>query len=366
MAYVFADYAADLCSLDEATSAAWLAAGAVVLLSVVNLLGVVVGKTVQNLLTLGKLASMLVIVVAGLVWGGNASLQPTAAKSGPGWGLAMVFVLFAYGGWNDAAFVAAEVRGRKRNLPWVLMLGTGSILVIYLLVNLGYLWGLGFEGVRASEVPAADVLRNALGDWGAKGMAVLVMISALGAVNGMIFTGSRVYASLGADHRVFAFLGHWDPRFRAPIWSLLTSAGVALAMIFTVGTQQGRDLLDGSLTSFGLGRLPWKDFGGGFGTLVSGTAPVFWLFFLLTGLSLFTLRDKDHGLERPFSVPFYPFTPFIFCLTSVYMLYSSLTYARQLALLGIVPLLLGVPLYFISRSVSTRSAGTEWGEREEP
>jgi amino acid transporter len=362
MAYVFADYAVALWSLNVGNGAAWLAAGAVVLLSVVNLFGVVVGKTVQNLLTVGKLIGVLVIVVAGLVWGGDGSLQPTAAKSGPGWGLAMVFVLYTYGGWNDAAFVAAEVRGRRRNLPWVLLLGTGSILVIYLLVNLGYMWGLGFEGVRTSQAPAADVLRKALGDWGSQGISLLVMISALGAVNGMIFTGSRVYASLGADHRVFAFLGRWDPRFRAPIWSLLTSAAVALAMIFTVGTQRGRDLLDGSLTAFRLGRLPWEDFGVGFDTLVSGTAPVFWLFFLLTGLSLFVLRAKDRELERPFSVPFYPVTPIVFCLTSVYMLHSSLTYARQLALLGIVPLLLGVPLYFISRSVSASNAAAEGKE----
>ena len=354
MAYVFANYAAELWNLDRGLWAAWLAALAVAALALVNLLGVVVGKTVQNLLTLVKLFGMGAIAVAGLWWGGEASLAVESKMSGPGLGLAMIFVLYAYGGWNDAAFVAAEVRDRQKNLPRVLLAGTGCIMAIYVLVNAGYLWGLGFEGIRKSPVPAAAVLGTMLGPWGAKGMSLLVMVSALGAVNGMLFTGSRVYASLGSDHRVFAFLGRWSPRFQTPIWSLLTSAGVALLMIFAVGTELGRNAVDGALSLVGGSGLPWKDFGGGFETLVAGAAPVFWLFFLLTGLSLFALREKEPGTLRPFRVPFYPFTPFIFCMTCVYMLHSSLAYARLLALIGIVPVLLGVPLYFLSEGVNVR------------
>ncbi|MFV1967228.1 MAG: APC family permease, partial [Pirellulaceae bacterium] len=351
MAYVFADYAIQLMQgspWDVGPSfAAWLAAGAVALLTAVNVLGVLVGKTVQNVLTLAKLLGVSGIVVAGFVWGGSEPLTVTQPIRGPGLGLAMIFVLYTYGGWNDAAFVAAEVKNRKKNLPRVLLLGTGSIMVIYLLVNAGYMWGLGFEGVRASAAPAADLLQKAVGDWGAKGMCLLVMISALGAVNGMIFTGSRVYMSLGVDHRVFAALGRWHPTLKSPVWALLISAAVCLLMITTVGTEPGRNTLDNAMALFGLPGLPWNNYGGGFDTLVSATAPVFWTFFLLTGLSLFALREIDRDVERPFSVPFYPFTPFVFCVTSVYMLYSSLTYAKQLALIGMVPLALGVPLYFI-------------------
>ena len=105
----------------------------------------------------------------------------------------------------------------------------------------------------------------------------------------------------------------------------------------------------------GFSGLPWKDFGGGFETLVAGTAPVFWSFFLLTGLSLFALREKEPNTARPFRVPFYPFTPFIFCMTCVYMLHSSLTYAKLLALIGIIPVLVGVPLYFLSEGVNHRA-----------
>jgi amino acid transporter len=182
-----------------------------------------------------------------------------------------------------------------------------------------------------------------------KAMCVLVMVSALGGINGLIFTGSRVYATLGEDHRVFAWLGRWHPRLGTPVWSLLAQAGVALAMIVSVGTPSGRNALDGLMVGVGLSPLPWDRFGGGFDTLVSITAPVFWSFFLLTGMSVLVLRAKDPDHPRPFRVPLYPVLPVIFCLSSLWMLYSSIAYAKGLSLLGIVSLGLGLPLYFLSR-----------------
>ena len=134
--------------------------------------------------------------------------------TGPGFGLAMVFVLYAYGGWNDAAFVAAEVRQPNRNLPRALLAGIAGITIIYLIVNAAYLSVLGFDAARMTSTPAADVLQQAVGPWGARAISVLVMISALGAINGMILTGSRVYATMGADHPLFAWLGQWNHRNR--------------------------------------------------------------------------------------------------------------------------------------------------------
>jgi amino acid transporter len=223
--------------------------------------------------------------------------------------------------------------------------------LIYLLVNAAFLWGLGFEGLRASRAPASDVLRMMLGDTGAHAMSLLVMVSALGAINGLIFTGSRVYYALGADHAVFAWLGRWHPRWPSPVYSMIAQALVATLLISAVGTRGGRNTFDAAMQHVGLNALPWNQYGGGFDTLVAGTAPVFWLFFLLTGLSLFTLREKDRDIPRPFSVPCYPFVPFLFCLMCLYMLYSSITYARELSLLGVAPLVLGLPLYLFSRSV---------------
>jgi amino acid transporter len=317
----------------------------------------VFGKAAQNVLTGVKVVGLAAIVLAGVAWGGQAPLSSDKPLSGPGFGLAMVFVFYAFGGWNDAAFVAAEVRDRRRNMPLALLLGTGGIMVIYLLINAAYLWGLGFEGVRASGAPAADLARLAWGEWGARGISLLVMLSALGAINGLIFTGSRIYVSLGVDHRVFGWLGHWDRRRSTPVRSLLTQSAIALLLIVIVGTAWGQGAIDQGLTSVGLKPLPWKDYYGGFNTLVAGSSPVFWGFFLLTGISMFVLRSKDRGRVRPFSAPFYPLEPIVFCGMCLYMLYSAVDYAKGLTMLGVIPLLVGLPLYWLSERAG-RKKGT--------
>ncbi len=352
MAYIFADYAVDFFSL-PVHHTVWLAAACVLAVTAINLFGIVAGKTAQNILTVLKVAGLLGIMAAGMLLFQSAEAFAGAPLEspvrGPGFGLAMILVLYAYGGWNDAAFVAAETREPKRNIPRALLLSVGGITVFYLLINLAYLMGLGFDGLRETHVPAAAVLGGMLGPWGSRAMSLLVMLSVLGAINGTALTGARVHVAMGRDHRLFAWLGRWDARKHAPAWALLVQAGIALLMIVGVGTAFGRAVIDRIMRGIGFSGLPWENYGGGFETLVTGTAPVFWLFFLLTGVALFVLRWREPERPRPFSVPFYPVIPLIFCGTCVYMLYSSLTYAQGLSLFGLVPLALGIPLYGISR-----------------
>jgi basic amino acid/polyamine antiporter, APA family len=348
MAYAFGDYAVNLWGL-EPDATVWFALGAVVVISAMNLVGVVFGKHVQNVLSGLKVVGLLAIVIAGFGLGGEVSLQSSHEITTTNFGFAMVMVLYAFGGWNDAAFVASEVRDRHRNIPRALIFGIGGITIVYLLVNLGYLWGLGFDKMRESWTPAADVLKGPFGENGSRVMSILVMLSALGAVNGLVLTGSRIYTALGREHSVFKFLGRWDPRLGVPIWSIVVQAAISVLLILAVGTPDGRNTIDNGLQKVGLDGLPWTKYFGGFETLFAGTAPVFWIFFLLTGISLFILRSKDPHIERPFVTPLYPLIPLLFCATSAYMLYSSLTYAKTLSLLGFVPLMIGLPLYFISR-----------------
>jgi L-asparagine transporter-like permease len=269
LAYVFADYAV---ALGAGSPPALYASVSVAALTVLNLFGVGLGRSVQNALTLAKVAGLAAILGAGLLASGApADGPPAVGIGGGGLGFALILVMYAYGGWNDAAFIAADVREPQRNVPRILLLGTGSIAVLYLLVNAAYLAGLGFDGLRASAAPAADVLVAALGPWGGRAMSALVMISALGAINGLIFTGSRIYASVGADHKVFAALGRWSSRSGAPVRALLAQCGVAVALILGVGTATGRALLDAGIGVLGTGALPWDRFGGGFDTLVAGT-----------------------------------------------------------------------------------------------
>jgi amino acid transporter len=359
MGYVFGDYAVALFGLPEAptkdvqeTSQQWsmaCAAGAVTVLSVLNLLGVTFGKRTQNLLTLAKVLGLGGILAAGFFApkAGPAALT----EKGPvqvSVGLAMVFVLYTFGGWNDAALVAAEQRNRRRNITLSLILGTCAITLIYVLINTAYLFSLGFEGVRNSKAVAADVLGQFQGVNASRIMSILVMVSALGAINGMVFTGSRIYAALGNEYRLFAWLGRWNPRLGSPFGSIVTQWLLTVGLILLVGSRLGRGQINIGLEKVGLKAVEWEGHGG-FDTLLKCTAPSFWLFFLLTGLSLFVLRERDKDIERPFRVPFYPLLPLFFCDTCAYMLYSSTDYAKELVLPVLVLLHVGIVVYWISR-----------------
>jgi APA family basic amino acid/polyamine antiporter len=347
MAYVFAEYAVRLFHCDP-RAAVWFAVAAVVTVTLLNVMGLKTGKSLQNLLSVAKVLGLVGLLATGLFKGSVASWQASQPVDGPGIGLAMILVLFAYGGWNDSALVTADVQEPRRNMPRALIIGTLLVTVLYVLVNIAYVQALGFTALRSAQAPAADVLGLWLGGKGAAGMSLLVMVSALGAVSGLVLTGSRLHARLGADYRIFSWMGRWNSRFNSPARSLVTQACVSVLLIMGVGTDGGRNSIDRGLAGIGLSALPWKKYDGGFNTLVTGTAPVFWSFFLLTGISLLVLRRKDRGRERPFTVPLYPVVPLIFVAACCYMLYASVVYARALCILGVVLLLIGIPLFAIS------------------
>jgi len=218
----------------------------------------------------------------------------------------MILVLFTYGGWNEMSYVAAEVRDPRRNILRALVLGTGAVVAIYVLGNVAFVRGLGYEAFANSKAVAADVLRLRVGERAAAAISALVCVSCLGALNGMILTGARIYYAVGAEHRAYRWLGHWDGRLGTPVRSLLAQGLVTLALVI----------------GFGL----YED---GFERMVVFTAPLFWLFFLLAGVSLFVLRAKEPDQPRPYRVAGYPLTPALFCLSSAFLLYASLAYALQ-------------------------------------
>jgi amino acid transporter len=308
MAYVFARYANRLWPLgDGAAALITYAGGSILVLTAINLLGVRSGKTTQNLLTVLKVLGLGAIVAVGMAFGQGGG-APAAGDGGGGGDLRLAFILilYTYGGWNEMAYVAAEVRRPRRNILRALVAGTVAVTAIYVLVNLAFVQGLGLEGVRTSKAAAADVLALGLGEWAARAMCVLVCVSALGAVNGQIFTGARIYYAMGRDHRLYAPLGRWNARLGTPAWSLLAQAAVTLALV----------------AGFGFTRS-------GFESLVKFTTPVFWFFFLLVGVSLFVLRRREPARPRPYRVPGYPWVPALFCASSLFMLYASLSYAIE-------------------------------------
>ncbi len=326
LGFVFGDYASQIFPLGENSSAIYAALAAIVL-TVLNVMGVQQGKWTQNILTAAKVLGLLLVFAVGLLKGVPSEPIPTPDKPSSGaFGLAMIFVLLTYGGWNEAAYISAELKDVRRNMLRALMFGIGAITVIYLLVNFAYLKGLGLAAMAKSEVVAADLLRNAWGDWGAKFISVLIAISALGAMNATIFTGARTNYAWGQDFKALHLLGIWHERTSTPINALVVQGLISLGLV-------------------ALGAATRK----GFSTMVDYTAPVFWFFFLLTGLSLFILRNTDSETQRPFYTPLYPLTPLLFCVFCVYMLQSSLSYTGVGALVGVAVLLVGIPVLMLVR-----------------
>jgi amino acid transporter len=260
---------------------------------------------------------------------------PADPKLVTSFGLAMVFVLLTFGGWNEAAYISAELLDVKRDMVRALLWGIGIITLTYLLINLAYLRGLGLREMGQSEVVAADFMRRVLGEAGVKFISLLIIVSALGAINAEIFMGSRTIYTLGQDFSLFGFLGHWHGRSNTPTNALLFQGAVALMLVL-------------------FGALARK----GFVSMVEYTAPVFWSFFLLTGLSLVVLRTKEPKTARPFRVPFYPFTPVIFCLACVYMLQSSVSYTGIGALAGLSVLLAGAMVLLWTRGGYKKGEGS--------
>jgi amino acid transporter len=164
-------------------------------------------------------------------------------------------------------------------------------------------------------------MRAAWGERGANLLSVLVVAAALSSTNATIFTGARTNFALGRDFSLFAVLGRWRADTETPYNALWIQGGIALALV-------------------GLGAATRQ----GFESMVDYTAPVFWLFLLLTGVALFRLRRKEPAARRPFRVPLYPWTPLAFCAAALYMLWSSVAYTGIGALVGVAVLLLGGPL----------------------
>ena len=342
LAFVFGDYASQLLRLGE-HSASIYAGLVVVALTGLNVLGIRQGSRTQNWLTAVEVLSLLLVIVAGLALAsagasGKASPPPPGAEgTGAALGLALVFVLLTYGGWNEAVYVSAEVKGPRRNVARALLLSIGVITVLYMLVNWAYLRGLGLEGLAGSEAAAADLMRRAAGEGGARFVSQLVAISALTSANATVITGARTNYAVGRDFRLFDFLGRWHERANTPTNALLVQGSIALLLVFA-------------------GALARE----GFVAMVEYTAPVFWLFFFLAGLSLIILRFKEPEAERPFRVPLYPLTPLLFCAACAYMLQSSLAYAGSRALAGVLVLLAGVPVLLVARQRQRHVAPAEY------
>ena len=338
-AYLFGDYLSRVISLGEYSSAIW-ASLIVVVLTIVNYRGIEEGKVTQNIFTVLEVGGLVLIIVAGFLLASPPPPPPIAAAAasggpwymGAGVGTAMLFVLFTYGGWNDAAYISAEVRG-ERNMARALLIAISLVTVLYVLVSLAYMKGLGLYAMARSDAVAADLLKAVWGPTGEKIISVMIAIAALTSVNGSIIVGARSNYALGKDWPIFGYLGHWDEASGSPRNAMLVQGVIAMALV-------------------GLGAFQKAGFKG----LVEYSLPVFWGFFMLVGIGLFVLRVKEPNAPRPFRVPLYPVLPAIFVCMCAYLLYSSITYHGGHALVGLAVLTIGGLILLLARGREARQA----------
>lgn len=325
VAFVLGDYAAQIVPLGPYGPSLY-AAISIIVFTGVNVGGTIQSKTLQIAMTAVEIGAIAAIILFGLF----GSAAPTAAPAMPAesaaLGMAMIFVLLTYGGWNEAAYLTGELKDAPRNIAKVLMTGTAILVVLYVLANLALLSILGLEGLRASDAVAADMMRRVAGPAGATIVSIAIVVAAISTLNATIFTGARVYYAMAHDVTLLPSVGEWNERGKTPANGLILQAIVALALVAI-----------GAIT---------RD---GFKAMVEYTAPVFWGFLLLVGIGLIVLRIREPDRVLPYKVPLYPLTPILFCLTCGYMLHASIAYTGVASLVGLAVLAAGTPLLLFRR-----------------
>ena len=303
----------------------------ILFLSAVNYLGVRLGGRIQVALTALKIALIAgVVAVAVLAGNGHLSNFQTAMPAHPGgvtgFFAALVAALWAYDGWNNAGMLGSEIERPERNLPRALILGTISVIVIYLLTNLAYFYVLSGPEVGASARVAADVMRRAAGSTGSSVVSIAAMLSIFAALNGSILSGSRVPYAMARHGYFFASIARVHPRFHTPGPSILL-LGAWSSLLLLSG--QYRELY----------------------TLVIFPS---WILYGMTAAAVIVLRRKRPEMPRPYRVWGYPVVPIAFVLVSLVLLYSTLLASPRESGIGLALILMGLPFYFHWKRAGTR------------
>ena len=339
LAFVFGDYLAQVVDLSPwlgPYANAVLAAGLIALLTALNLRGVHVGLGTQLGLTTVVLAGLVLLGLgAGAqVLAGLPPLTPMAVADPArnDWGMAMVFVFLAYGGWSDAATLSAEMKDPQRGIKRALVIGLALVMVLYLLANWAYMRVLGLEGLAQSAAPAAALMRACFGRPGELVMVGVVTLTALSVMNAILIAGPRTTYAAARDVAAEFRLAQWNARRGTPTAAVLATSLVALLLV-------------------GFGTLTR----GGFATMVDYLSPVYWFFMTLSALAVIVLRRREPDAVRPFKVPLYPWLPLLFASCSAYVLWSSVVYVRAGAVVGVAVLAVGFVLLWLWRPVTPKA-----------
>ena len=311
-----------------------IAVAALALLTLINCLGVRAGSGVQNALMVLKILALAALVLGGLFFTGTPRGltgpildRPVSLNLLTAIGAAMTPVMFAYGGWQTASFVAGEMRDPRRDLARGLLIGTGGVVLLYLAANFVYLYGLGADGLAATETPASSLMHQAFGQGGAKFIALGISISTLGFLSQGMLTAPRVYFAMAEDKLFFKGVGLVDARTRVPVVAIALQGLLAVIIALSGKYEQ----------------------------ILNYVVSVDFIWFGLTAASLFIFRRRAaRKAQTSFRVPGHPLTTLLFVAACALIVVSTVYKYPANSAIGLGIVAAGVPVYFLWRA---------WGRR---
>jgi APA family basic amino acid/polyamine antiporter len=303
----------------------FVASAAIVAAALVHIAGIGPGRTVTNILAALKVAAFVSFIAFGLTLGtgATANLQQTAAPvTTAGWLFALIPIMFTYSGWNAAAYMAEEIRNPGRNVPLALAIGTVAVTVIYLLMNVLFIYVMSIGGLAAVQGSVLDVVADRLlGVRAGDIMGIVSIVSLAAGINAFTFAGPRVYFAMARDGAFFSAAARVHPRFKTPAVSIAAQAAFAILLVLT-----------GSLDA-----------------LANYVGFAITLFLGLAVAAVFMLRAREPDAPRPFRTLGYPVTPAIFTLASAGIVANAFYSDLRRTLIGAGIILAGVPIYLLLR-----------------
>lgn len=320
LSLAFATYFGFFVSLDP-VQVKLVAVAGIGIVTAVNVVGVKIGGIFSDIFTLLKIAGILFLIVVGLGLGSSHTTDFTTCSGDyPGaLAVAMVGVLWSYGGWQHASFAAAEAKDPKRTVPFAMIVGTLVVAALYVLTNIAYMFLLPPAVVGSSPRVAADAISTVLGPTGGSIIAIAIFISTFGTAGIYTLTAPRIYFAMASDGVFFKKVAEVHPKFHTPAVAILIQSGWAIVLIWFWGT---------------------------FNELISYVVFTDWIFFAMTAASIFIFRKKNPGAERPYKTFGYPFTPLFFIAIAAWFVLNTLFQKPQQAIAGLGFLALGIPAYF--------------------
>jgi basic amino acid/polyamine antiporter, APA family len=312
----------------------WIAAGSTVVLTGLNCLGVRPGTLTQNALTLLKIGLVVLLIIAGLALPGGTTANfhpvwPSVAIGPllPAFGVAMVSALWAYDGWIEITYVGSEVKDPGRTMPRAIVLSTLLCAGLFVAVTIAYQYVLPHSRIATSPLVASDAAQVTLGRAGAGLVAAAIVVSTLGANNGIILTAARIPYAMAESGQLFRALGAVHPRFATPVVALVTQGVITVALTLT----------------------------GSYQALYTYVVFVGWIFYALSCAAVMTLRAKRPDLARPYRALGYPVTPIIFIAFALWLVGTTIAQSPKESLASGGLVLLGLPVFYYFRRMRSEA-----------